>query len=250
MIVRTLKTGKVLAGRMSITDLLASALSELQEEDILAVSSKIVALCENNVRPIGSVNKQTLIEEESERFLPSNSNPYGFSFTITQRTLIPMAGIDESNGNDNYVLWPKNAQASANQIRQYLVDRFGLRKVGVIITDSTCQPLRRGTNGIAIAHSGFRALRNYVGQPDLFGRPFGVSQASITGGLAAAAVLAMGEGSEQTPLCILSELPPIDFQLRGPSVEELAELYVTADDDIFAPFLRNVDWHEGKRKQG
>ncbi|HVV25726.1 MAG TPA: coenzyme F420-0:L-glutamate ligase [Candidatus Saccharimonadales bacterium] len=248
MKLHALKTAKVLAGQTNITELLDAALPELQEGGILAVSSKIVALCENSVRPISSVSKQTLVEEEAERYLPSGSNSYGFSFTIIQRTLIPMAGIDESNGNGNYVLWPRDAQASANQIRHYLVERFKLQKVGVIITDSTCQPLRRGTSGIAVAHSGFKALRNYIGQGDLFGRPFGVSQASIAGGLAAAAVLAMGEGTEQTPLCIISDLPPVEFQPRDPSAEELDELYVTADEDIFGPFLQSVDWREGKRK--
>jgi F420-0:gamma-glutamyl ligase len=243
------KSDKILAGQISIAELLAATLAELQEGVILAVSSKIVALCENNVRPISSTDKQTLIKEEAERYLSSDSNPFGFSFTITQRTLIPMAGIDESNGNNNYVLWPKNVQASANQIRRHLTERFGLQSVGVIITDSTCQPLRRGTSGIAVAHSGFKALRNYVGQPDLFGRPFGASQASIAGGLAAAAVLAMGEGTEQTPFCVLSDLPPIEFQPRDPSAEELDELYVSSDEDIFAPFLRSVSWRDGKRER-
>ena len=33
------------------------------------------------------------------------------------------------------------------------------------------------------------------------GRPFKMSQANVAAGLAAAAVVVMGEGSEQTPLC-------------------------------------------------
>jgi F420-0:gamma-glutamyl ligase len=143
------------------------------------------------------------------------------------------------------VLWPRDAQASANQLRAYLAERFHVRKVGVIITDSTSQPLRRGTTGIALAHSGFKALRDYRGQPDLFGKPLGSSQASLAGGLAAAAVLAMGEGAEQTPLCVISGAPFIEFQDRDPSSEELSELYPGVDEDIFAAFLRGVKWRRG-----
>ena len=32
-----------------------------------------------------------------------------------------MAGIDESNGDGNYVLWPKDLQNSANTIRDILL---------------------------------------------------------------------------------------------------------------------------------
>ena len=65
-----------------------------------------------------------------------------------------------------------------------------------------------------LAYSGFRALNDYVGRPDLFGRPFTVSQADVAGGLAAATVLQMGEGAEQTPIAVLTELPFVQFQDR------------------------------------
>jgi F420-0:gamma-glutamyl ligase len=162
--------------------------------------------------------------------------------------LIPTAGIDESNAHDVYVLWPKDAQATANEIRAYLKARFGVTNAGVLITDSTCQPLRRGTTGIYLAHSGFRALHNYIGQPDLFGRPFAVSQASVAGGLAAAAVLAMGEGTEQTPLALLSDLPAVTFVDADPDEAELTELHIQLDEDLFAPFLTAVEWLPGQKK--
>lgn len=158
-----------------------------------------------------------------------------------------MAGIDESNADSQYVLWPKDAQATANRTRHYLAKKFNLQKVGVIITDSTCQPLRRGTSGIALAHSGFRALRDYVGTEDLFGRPYKVTQANISGGLAAAAVFVMGEGNEQTPICIISDLGNVEFQPADPTAEELHVLRIDMHEDLFAPFLESVTWEKGQK---
>ncbi|MGH7237527.1 MAG: coenzyme F420-0:L-glutamate ligase, partial [Candidatus Saccharimonadales bacterium] len=106
--------------------------------------------------------------------MPKSLNKYGYHFTIKDNTLIPMAGIDESNGDGNYVLWPKDSQKTVNEIREYLKNRFKLKTIGVVITDSTCQPLRRGTIGVCLAHSGFLALNDYRQKPDLFGRKFNV----------------------------------------------------------------------------
>jgi F420-0:gamma-glutamyl ligase len=100
-----------------------------------------------------------------------------------------------------------------------------------------------------LAYSGFRALNDYIGRPDLFGRPFAVSQADVAGGLAAAAVLQMGEGTEQTPIAILSELPFVHFQERDPTAEELATVIISLAEDLFAPFLTSVQWQQGTRHQ-
>jgi F420-0:gamma-glutamyl ligase len=174
---------------------------------VVVVTSKIVSLCENRVVPLADTSKKQLVEQEASQYLASELSQYGHLFTITNDTLIPSAGIDESNGDSHYVLWPKDPQASANAIRAHLASKHQLDNIGVIITDSTSQPLRRGISGIVLAHSGFLALKDYRGQPDLFGRPLGVSVANVASGLAAAAVLAMGEGAEQTPLALAARKP-------------------------------------------
>lgn len=249
MLVTGIKTDKIRAGEVSLAAILDSAISKLKEGSIVAITSKVVALCENSVVSFDEIDKEELIKQESDLYLPAKISKYGHHFTITNNTLIPVAGIDESNGDGKYVLWPKDAQKTANQVRVYLAERFGLKEVGVVITDSTCRPLRRGTGGIALAHSGFAALHNYVGKPDLFGKPFSVSQADITGGVAAAAVLQMGEGAEQTPIAVVSDVPFITFQDRDPSDEELSELNIPLEEDLFEPFLANVSWQQGGRKQ-
>jgi F420-0:gamma-glutamyl ligase len=114
------------------------------------------------------------------------------------------------------------------------------------LTDSRPLPLRWGVTGFAVAHSGFRALRDYRGQPDLFGRPLRMTQANLADALAAAAVLAMGEGNESTPLARITGVPAIEFQDQAPSPEELANLSTRREDDLYAPLLDSVPWQHGQ----
>lgn len=244
MKVTVVKTGKVRAGD-ELLAVIDAAISELAEASVVAVTSKIVALAENRVVKFGDIDKQELIEAEADRYLPVGASRYGVQFSVKNNTLIPTAGIDESNGDGYYVLWPSDAFASANIIRKHLASRFGLAKLGVIITDSTCSPMRRGTTGIALAWSGFKALNDYVGRPDLFGKPFKYSQSSIAGGLAAASVVAMGEGAESTPLAILEDLSFVEFTNRDASATERAYVNIPLEEDLFAPFLTKADWQRG-----
>ena len=217
MKVTAIKTRRVEAGSGTIFDLLDEYLQDLSEGSVVAITSKVVAICEGRVVPIGSVEKEDLVKKESDQYLAPSLSKFGMSFTITHNTLIPVAGIDESNGNGNYVLWPADPQKSANEIRAYLAKRFDLKKVGVVITDSTARPLHYGTEGVAIGYSGLAPSNSYIGKPDLYGRPLKISISNVLDALAAAAVLVMGEGSEQTPLAVVEDLPFINFQDHEPT---------------------------------
>jgi F420-0:gamma-glutamyl ligase len=246
MIVKPIKTNKVLPGKETIFEILDRHLPKLKDESIVAITSKIVGLCENRVVPIGSVDKEKLIFEEADLYLPAKIGQYGYHFTFTRNTLVSASGIDESNADDNYVLWPADLQKSVNEIREYLMKRDGLKNLGAMITDSACVPARYGTLVIPLRHSGFLAVNNYIGQPDLFGRPFKVSRSSVAGGLAAAAGIEMGEGTEQTPIVVIEDVPFVEFQDRDPNQEELDDYYLPAlKDDLFSPFLNQVEWKEG-----
>jgi putative folate metabolism gamma-glutamate ligase len=253
VVVSPIRTKKLRAGEQTIFEVIGDYIAEFENRSILIITSKIVALCEGRVVPITSPSiskKEELVKQEADYYLPAAASKYGYHFTITNNTLISLSGIDESNSDGNYVLWPKDVQKTANEIREYLVRKFDFKEVGVLIVDSTCIPLRWGTMGLALAYSGFRALNNYIGQPDLFGRPFQVSQAGIANGLAAAAVVTMGEGTEQTPLAIINDVPFVKFQNRNPTKKELKLFYIDKkDDDLFAPFLNSVKWKKGRKKQ-
>lgn len=251
MTITPIKTHKITTGDTDILKIVDRYVADIPENSILVVTSKIVSICEGRIQKINSEtekeDKEKLIKEESEYYIDKGENKYGFYLTITNNLLIPTAGIDESNGNGYYILWPKNAQSTANTIREYLTQKFQLTNFGVIITDSKTTPLRWGTTGVAIAHSGFSALNDYMGKPDLFGRIMRVTKSNVADGLASGAVAVMGEGKESTPLAIISQLSNIEFQERNPTNEELKQLKISLDDDIYAPVLRRAPWQKGKK---
>jgi putative folate metabolism gamma-glutamate ligase len=247
MQVRAIKTHKITTKDQDLFTILDAHIAAFEERTVLAITSKIVAICQGRVVKIGDVEKQALIAQEADYFLPSHLSKYNMTLTITHGLLIPTAGIDESNGDGYYVLWPHNPQQTANDVCAYLRRRFARTHVGVIITDSKTTPLRTGVTGVALAYSGFCALNDYVGTVDCFGRPLRMTRVNVVDALAAAAVLVMGEGSEQTPLAVLSALPFVTFQERDPLAEELQQLRIALEDDLYGPLLTSVQWHKGRQ---
>lgn len=246
MQISPIQTDPIHANEYTLSDFLDAWIHNLSERDVVVITSKVVSLCEGAVVAAGSVDKNELIESESDFYLPSDANAYGFHISIKNNTLIASAGIDESNGDGHYVLWPRDPQASANAIREALCKTFGLQSLGVIITDSHVLPLRWGTVGTAIAHSGFAALNSYIGKPDIFGRNLKVTNSNVAEGLAAAAVVVMGEGDEQTPIAVISDVPFVQFEDHMPTSEDLAKLAISKEEDIFAPLLNAVEWKSKK----
>jgi F420-0:gamma-glutamyl ligase len=245
VIVRAIKTKKVLPGASTLPALLDESLASMPERSILAVTSKIVSLCEGRTVPMEGTDKDKLIAREAQLYLPREQNRYGVMLSVVRNQLVASAGIDESNSAGQYVLWPSDPWATANEVRAYLRKRFGLKRAGVIITDSTTRPLQWGTTGITIAYSGFKPLHNYTGKKDLFGRRFEHHTNSIQNGLAAAAVVVMGEGSEQTPLATLEELDFVEFVSRNPTQKELASWHIDSESDMYGLLLQGVPWLKG-----
>ena len=194
------------------------------------------------------IRRDELAVEESDYFLPREYNQYGFMITIKNGIMIASGGIDRSNANGGLVLWPKDPQKSANQIREYLTKKNKINNLGVVLTDSKVYPMRLGVTGISIAHSGFNALKNYIGKPDIFGRLLQAEQSNMSDSLATAAVIEMGEGNEQRPLAVLEEITDLEFQPRNPTKKELKDLRIEIGDDIFSSFLTSVKWLKGGAK--
>ena len=248
MKVTPIKTEKILSGSISLFEILNKYIKDLNENSVVVVTSKIIAICEGRVvKKISEEQKDELAKQEADLYLPREFNQYGFMITIKNNMLVASGGVDESNGNGFYILWPKDSQKSANEIREYLAKKHNLKNLGVIITDSKLTPVRYGVTGYAIAHSGFNALRNYIGKPDIFGRLMQAEKTNVSDSLAAAAVLEMGEGSEQQPLAIITDVGSIEFQERNPTEEELEGLKISIGDDVFSSLLTSVKWQKGKK---
>lgn len=247
MTISPVKTHRITAKDTDIFQIVDTYLSHLRERSVVAVTSKIIAITQGRVVPIEETDKDKLIEEESEYYLPSSENPYDVSFAIKNGNLIASAGIDESNADGKYVLWPEDPQKSANEIREYLSEKFGLKEIGVIITDSRTTPMRWGVTGFAIAYSGFMPLKDYIGTPDLFGRKFMFEKLNVIDSLASSAALVMGEGAESTPIAVITNVSFVEFVDRNPTEEELESLKIGIDKDLYAPFLTSAIWKKGKK---
>ncbi len=242
------KTKKIVPGDNLYKILDQYLAKEISDKSVVAVTSKIIAICESRVEKIKSEEqKDILAKKEAEAYLPREYNQYGFMITINRGILVASAGIDASNGNGYYVLWPKNPQESANKIRNYLLKKYRLKNLGVIITDSKLSPLRWGVTGVAIAYSGFKALKSYIDTPDIFGRLMRAEKSNIADSLAAAAVIEMGEGNEQKPLAIIKDAGFINFQKQNPTKKELDSLKISIGDDVFSSLLESVKWQSNKK---
>ncbi|TSC75091.1 MAG: putative F420-0--gamma-glutamyl ligase [Parcubacteria group bacterium Gr01-1014_30] len=242
-----IKTRRVVPSRdKNLTALLDEYLPKLKEDSIVAITSKVAAICEGRLVKVDKAKKEEIIKKEAEYYLPQKLNKYGVMLTIKNGVLAPSSGVDESNAKGHYILWPENPQETANKARAHLRKKHKIKKLGVIITDSRTLPLHWGTTGVAIAYSGFKPLENYIGKKDIFGRKLKMTMANVADALATAAVLEMGEGSEQTPFAVIQETPRLRFCQANPSKKELNRFSVNKKkDDLWSPLLSAVDWQKG-----
>jgi len=248
MIIDAIKTRILNPPKDDLFSVIENSVSEIKENSILVVASKVVSIDEGRCIPISEIeDKDTLVIEEADKHL------LHFIFgdkevrrTIKHNTLLASAGIDESNADGHYILLPENPKKSAGEIRNFLKKEYKVKNVGVLIVDSMASPLRRGTLGISIGFAGFHPVFDYRDKKDLFERNLKTSQKNIADGLAAAAIVVMGEGDERTPLALISEVPFVKF-LDKPmySDKPQSSFEVPLEEDLFAPFLEAVPWQKG-----
>lgn len=245
MLVKPIKTRVFLPPKDDILSLVKESILNLKERSIIVFTSKVVSIWQGRCVKMNLIkNKDDLIKKEAELYLERKNAPKGYAIlTIKNNTLIPTSGIDESNGNGYYILWPQNPFSAAKKIYQFIKKNYHLKKFGIIISDSHCIPMRAGTLGISLAYYGFEPLKDYRGKKDIFGRKMKISQLNIADSLAAAATLAMGEGREQTPLAIIEDLDFVKFEEPPTKFSGgLNPLKIEREEDIYAPLLAAIKW--------
>ena len=241
MNVTPIKTS-IIKGGDRIEKILDLYIPPLLDESIIAITSKILSICQGRVVKKAGINKKDLIELEAEAILEGEHNPYDIFLTVKNNILIPSAGIDESNGDDSYILYPENTYDISEYIWNYLRQKHKVRNLGIIVTDSHTTPMRRGVTGIALGWCGFKPLYSYIGKPDIYNHPLKVTQINLLDALATSAVLAMGEGNETTPMALISSAPKIEFLERKPTLAEIQSVSISMDEDIYAPILKAGQW--------
>ena len=207
---------------------------DLIEGDIVFVTSKILAIHQGRCVKVGAAPKEELIRREASAWLPyENRGGFHVNLTITDNILIPAAGIDDSNADGHYILWPKNVDKLCGEIRARLCAKNGIKNLGVVSTDSHTTPLRWGTTGIATGLAGIEPLRDIRGEPDIFGRKLEVTQIDLIDPLASMSVLLMGEGAERTPIVVLRGWKGVRFDPNG----SMEHFKIPPETDLYQPLL-------------
>ena len=232
--ITAIKTRTICPPRDDFYPVLETALPKLQEGDIIAITSKVVAISQGRCLPISSIPKEDIIKAEADQLIPAASSKYEVALAIKNNILAPSAGVDESNSDNFYTLWPESPELWAEDCCKKLKIKFNLKNLAVIITDSHCIPMRWGLVGISLGFYGLSPLRDYRGKSDLFGRKLEFSQANIADSISAAAVNIMGEGSESTPAALIRNWPGINFTDQ-PTFQGFT---ISPEEDIYEPLLR------------
>jgi coenzyme F420-0:L-glutamate ligase len=233
MNIKTIKT-RIFKENEDLFKFVSTYVRKIPERSVIVITSKIVALSEGRTRMISNEKeKEILIKSESEFALKTK---YVW-LTIKDGALIANAGIDESNveGGEGkkVILLPSDSYKAASLMRKQLMKHYGVRELGVLITDSRLLPLRAGVVGVSLGYAGFRGVRDYRGTTDIFGRKLKMTRTDIADALATSAVLEMGEGDECRPLAILTRATIYFVAKIDPN-----ELYIDPKEDMYGAFFR------------
>ena len=221
------KTGIIKVGDNLIETILASLKKQnlpFEDNDILALASKIVAYAEGRLVRLSKIKPSEKAKELAQKFsiesafaeliLREADKIYGgvekAVLTLKSGILAANAGVDNKNAPVGYaVLWPKDASKWAHRIREEIKLKTG-KCVAVLIVDSGLMPLRIGTNGLALAVAGFKPIKDQRGDKDIYGKPLVITRHAIADDLASAAHLLISEAAEKTPIVLIRDAP-VDF---------------------------------------
>lgn len=207
---------------------------DVKDGDIIFITSKVLAIHQGRCVEKSKSDKLELIKKEASHWLPYTMHGgFKINLTITDNILIAAAGIDESNGDDYYILWPEHADKLCAEIRKYLMKKHGVKKLGVVATDSHSTPLRWGVTGFTVGFAGIQPLNDIRGHLDIFGRALKYTKVNLIDPLASVAVLTMGEAAEQTPIVTLRGYTGIPFNEHA----SMHDFNVAPSLDIYKPLL-------------
>ena len=191
--------------------------SEINEDDILVFSQKIISKNEGRILSLSSVKPSLLADgiassygkdprlvelilSESKRIVRMEN---GIIIVETNHGFVcANAGIDESNVQDGYAtLLPEDPDKSANLLKEKIEQKTG-KNIAVIISDTFGRPFRLGQTDVAIGVAGIEPILDYSGKPDTFGKIMQVTAIAIADEICSATELVMGK-VEKCPAAIV-----------------------------------------------
>jgi len=235
----------------NIVDAIFQSLKEqkltIEDGDILAIASKIVATGQRRLKKLSSIKpslkarrlaqeyglQPTFVEVVLQEAETVYGGVSGALLTLKNDILTANAGVDQKNAPKGYVaLLPKNPHKTAEKMRKQFFEKTG-RRVGVLIIDSRVTPLRMGTTGITIGVAGLEPVRDNRTEKDLYGKSISITRHALADDLAGAAHLIMGESNQQTP-AVLVKNAPVKFKEKI----DLSTMVISKEECLFASHLK------------
>ena len=214
---------------------------EVNDDDILVFSQKIISKNEDRILRLSSVNPSLLADgiassygkdprlvelilSESKRIVRMEN---GVIIVETKHGFVcANAGIDESNVEDGYAtLLPNDPDRSANLLKEKIKQNTG-KNVAVIISDTFGRPFRLGQTDIAIGIAGLEPILDYNGKPDTFGKIMQVTAIAVADEICSASELVMGK----TQKCPIAVIRNYNF---SSSTAKIQEMLRSDHDDLF-----------------
>ena len=199
-----------------LRDAIRASRIELQPQDILAVTQKVISKAEGRTISLSTVEPSPQSIAIARR---ANKDPRLVEVILREsRRIVRMrgeilicethhgficanAGVDQSNveGSDVVTLLPKDPDRSARRLAHALA-------CGIIVTDTFGRVWREGLVDAAIGIAGVPAFVDYRGTKDTYGHSLQATVLAAVDALAAAAGLAMGKTS-RTPAVLIRGFP-------------------------------------------
>lgn len=193
---------------------------ELKDRDIVIAASTVIAKAEGEIFRLEDISPGKMALEiasrtgKDSRFIEAVlsrsrevlvEKPFMLVTTLAGHTCVN-AGIDESNIEDGFLLYPpKNPDASASRLGQEL-EKLSGKKLSVIVTDTNGRAFKIGQTGAAIGIYKIKPVKRWIGEKDLFGKTLEITEEAVADELAGAANLLMGEGAGGIPVVVIRGL--------------------------------------------
>ena len=214
---------------------------EINDDDILVFSQKIISKNEDRILNLSSVSPSLLADgiassygkdprlvelilSESKRIVRMEN---GVIIVETKHGFVcANAGIDESNVEDGYAtLLPNDPDKSANSLKEKIKQKTG-KNVAVIISDTFGRPFRLGQTDIAIGIAGLEPILDYNGKPDTFGKIMQVTAIAVADEICSASELVMGK-IQKCPIAVIR-----NYNFSS-STAKIQETLRSDHDDLF-----------------
>jgi coenzyme F420-0:L-glutamate ligase/coenzyme F420-1:gamma-L-glutamate ligase len=206
--------------------LIAAAAPDLQDGDVLVVTSKIVSKAEG--RLVEADSREDAITAETVSVV-ARRGPLRIVRT-RHGLVLAAAGVDASNvAPGTVLLLPVDPDASARALRADLAARLGVT-IAVIITDTAGRAWRSGLVDIAIGVAGLAPLVDLRGQVDPYGNPLEMTITAVADEIAAGAELVKGK-TAGVPVAVVRGLAHLTTDRDGPGAVALIR---RSEDDLFA----------------